>query len=209
MLSSVAVPRTSRLIVAAFLVAGIAGWVACGSTTPQPQVTVATQNTKVAMDPTVTSSVIGTTFTFPGGAGAFAPAVANQNLTLSFGGSASALTSSGQITSPSGATVGTFTSTVSFGSCDFTITAVTGNPGVTVGQVIRIDPCNIVIQTNGVVTGANVSTAASLVFGTTTSQASSVVVEVDGSGKVTVNGTPVGTVTTGKGSGTTGTTGTG
>jgi hypothetical protein len=189
---------------AALMVASISGLAACGDKEPTEPPLVAKTDTKVAMDPTVTSAVVGTTFSFPGGAGVFSSAVANQNLNLTFGGTASALTSAGTVTSPSGATLGTFTSSVSFGSCDFKITAVTGSPGVAVGDVVRVDPCTLNIDTAGQPTGTSENGSATLVFGTETSAPAEVAVTVDTNGTVKVNGTTVGTVTIGAGTGTTG-----
>ena len=92
----------------------------------------------------------------------------------------------------------TATGTTTFGSCHFTITATTftSGPLSVQGSTIIVDPCNIDVNTSGVTANGVTATAeASLVLGAAVSGNTSVQINVDPSGQLTVNGTSVGTVT--------------
>jgi hypothetical protein len=190
-------PRRARLIVGAFAVAATATWAACDKS-PTAPVLVAQADAVVPMNPTVASAIVGTKFSFPGGAGAMDPSLANQNLDLTFGGTASAVTSTAVITSPSGAAVGNFTSAMAFGSCDFTITASTFPAGskLATGQKLVINPCNMNVRTAGTpANGVAATRSAALLLGSAVSSGQSVTISVNPGGQLTLNGQTIGTVT--------------
>lgn len=190
--------RISRVVtVAAVLAVGVVSS-ACKDDSTAPKVMVAATDAVLTVNATVTSALVGTTFNFAGGAGALAPAVANQNLALSFGGTATAPTANMVITSPTGAPVGTIGANVSFGSCIFAVTSSSFPAGhsLAVGQTVTVNPCTLSVRTtgavaNGVATPRNVA----LLLGAAASANSSVTVAVTPSGGLTLNGTTVGTVT--------------
>jgi hypothetical protein len=169
---------------------------ACGKDTTAP-VKIATQNVSSTFNGSVAQAIAGRAITIPGAAGLVAPAAPNQNLALTFGGTASAPTAQGSITTAAGATTGTFTSNVTFGSCLFTITSVTGNLGISVGQQIRVNPCSLNIATAGQQVGTTANTNATVTFGNFQSAPIPVQVQVNENGSVTVGGQTVGTVSTG------------
>jgi len=203
--------RQLRLIAGASLLAATTVWVACGSSAeaPPPPVKVATTNATLPMSTTTAAAVSNTTFSFPGAAGVISPSLANADLTLSFAHTGEDLASTATVKQPDGST-GTFTSSVTFGSCIFKITAVSGSVGtLKVGDVITVNPCAINIATAGqVADGTTKSTGVTVTLGVAVSQSAPVEVSVSAGGVISVGGAPVGTVTTTTATGTTGTTGT-
>ena len=160
-------------------------------------VKIATENVVVPVNSSVVAAAAGTTFNFPNGGAALSPAVAGQNLAIQLGGTAAAPAANLAITSPAGTLVGSFRANLTFGSCIFTITqsTFTSPHPLSVGQVITVNPCSLTLQTAGQpVTGGTQSTPATLTLGTATSAPAPVGASVDGSGNVTINGKPVGTV---------------
>ncbi|MDP1892433.1 MAG: hypothetical protein Q8K55_16215 [Gemmatimonadaceae bacterium] len=189
--------RISRLVtVAAVLAVGVAS-TACKDDSTAPKVMVAATDATVAVNGTVTSALAGTTFNFEGGAGALAPAVANQNLALSFGGTATVPTADMVITSPTGATVGTLGANVTFGSCIFAVTRSSFPAGhaLALGQTITVNPCNLSMNTKGAVAnGQATSRSVALLLGTAASIGATVQVAVNAGGQIVLNGNTVGTV---------------
>lgn len=189
--------RISRLVtVAAVLAVGVASS-ACKDDATAPQKMVAT-NTTLAMNPTVTSALVGTTFSFPGGAGALATELAGQNLALTFGGTATSPTAAMVITTTSGGAVGTASATLTFGSCIFAITASTFPAGsrLALGQTVIVNPCNINVQTAGLrATGVAATRSVALALGAAVSSGAAITVQVNPGGQLVLNGTSVGTVT--------------
>lgn len=160
-------------------------------------VKIVTENVVVPVNSSVVAAAAGTTFNFPNGGAALSPAVAGQNLAIQLGGTAAAPAANLAITSPAGTLVGSFRANLTFGSCIFTITqsSFTSPHPLSVGQVITVNPCSLTLQTAGQqVTGGTQSTPATLTLGTATSAPAPVGASVDGSGNVTINGKPVGTV---------------
>lgn len=172
---------------------------ACGKD-PAAPVKIATQNVTATFSAPVAQAIAGRAISIPGAAGLIAPAAANQNLSLTFGGTGTATTAAGTITTAAGATTGSFTSNVTFASCIFTITSVTGNIGLTVGQQIRVNPCSLNVVTAGTQVGTTANTNATVTFGNFQSAPIPVTVQVSETGTVTVNNQNVGTVSTGNSS---------
>lgn len=189
--------RISRVVtVAAVLAVGVAS-TACKDDSTAPQKMVAT-NTQLTVNSTVTTALASTTFSFPGGAGALATEVANQNLALTFGGSTTSPTAAMVITSPTGGAVGTVSANVTFGSCIFAVTVSTFPAGhrLAVGSVITVNPCNINVQTAGQqANGVAASRSVALQLGSAVSSGASVTVQVNPGGQLVLNGQSVGTVT--------------
>lgn len=190
--------RISRVVtVAAVLAVGVAS-TACKDDSTAPKVMVAATDAVVTVNSNVTSALVGTTFNFAGGAGALAPAVANQNLALTFGGTATVPTADMVITSSTGATVGTLGANVTFGSCIFVVSRSSFPAGhsLALGQTVTVNPCNIRIGTTGAVAnGQATSRSVALLLGAAASSGASVIVAVTPSGGITLNGNNVGTVT--------------
>ncbi len=158
---------------------------------------VVTQNAVIPANAAVVAAIANTTFSFPGGGGAISPAVAGQNLALSFGGTASSPTASLTFTTSAGAQTGQVSASVRFGSCIFTVTQSsfpTGHP-LAVGQSVTVNPCSYTVNTAGQqANGTARSTTATLQLGTTQSAPVPTNVSVASSGQVSVNGQPVGNV---------------
>jgi hypothetical protein len=91
----------------------------------------------------------------------------------------------------------TATGTTTFGSCHFHVTDSTfpADSPLAAGKTVVVDPCGVTLDTSGVAAnGVTATVSASLVLGTAASTNTSVTVNVDTSGQLTVNGTSVGTV---------------
>lgn len=164
---------------------------------PVEPVRIVSANAVVPITPAVAGAITGRTFTFPGAAAVLAPAATGQNLSLTFGGSSASVSANGAITNASGATTGSFTSRVTFGSCIFTITSTDGTTGLTVGQQITVNPCSLTLETAGQqADGAPHQTNATVTLGTTQSTSTPVQVAVTPDGQVVVNGQTVGQTST-------------
>ncbi len=186
----------SRSILAAAALALAVVSSACKKDTTAPLQMAAT-NTSLNMNSTITSVVAGKAFSFPGGAGALSSEVANQNLALTFAGTAAAPTASMTITSPTGGAVGSFSADVTFGSCIFKITAstFTGTSALAQGKTITVDPCKFEAITAGKVangTASAVNTA--LLLGNFLSGFTPLTISIGPSGTITINGVGIGTV---------------
>lgn len=204
------VARSPRVRLAlGVIVAGLAfGAVACNKTTaPQPK--VAAGNAQIPMSTTTVRAVEGVTFTFANGGAALTPALANQTITLTMSNTSSA-TPTTTVVAPNlvgtNGQPGRFTANTTFGSCIFTITSVTGIPGLTVGQNITVNVCQVIAQTGGVQATGNATTVQILLqLGLTPSAANQASVSIDpATGVVTVNNVNTGvsvtlTVQTGTG----------
>ncbi|MDD5332694.1 MAG: hypothetical protein PHS32_03025 [Rhodoferax sp.] len=92
----------------------------------------------------------------------------------------------------------TATGVTTFGSCHFTIRTSSfpaGSP-LAVGQVIVIDPCNLVVNTSGAPASGSASTrSVTLRLGNIASTGSPVPVTINSNGVVQIYGVPVGTGT--------------
>lgn len=189
--------RISRVVtVAAVLAVGVAS-TACKDDATAPKVMVAATDAVVSMNGSVAGALAGTAFNFAGGAGALAPAVANQNLALTFGGTATAPTADMVITSPTGATVGTLGANVTFGSCIFVVTRSSFPAGhaLALGQTVTVNPCALNMRVQGAVAnGQAVPRSVALLLGAAASSNSSVTVAVTPGGQIVLNGTNVTTI---------------
>jgi hypothetical protein len=165
---------------------------------PTAPVLVAASNATVTANNTVTQAVSGVSFQFAGGAGAMSSAVAGQNLAVTFTGTGTTTTTAFTVTSPSGATTGTFSANTTFGSCIFAITSSTfpaGHP-LALGQTVTVNPCNLNVSSAGAVAnGVGTSRSVALLLGAASSAGSSVTVGVNPGGQLTLNGQTVGSVT--------------
>jgi hypothetical protein len=197
MIQSTTRSRTARMVFALAIVSTATMFAACDDDPTAPTMVVA-GNTTLATNATVASSIVGIPFSFPGGAGAIAPAVAGQNLALTFGGTATAPTATMVITTAAGATTGTITANATFGSCIFAVTASTFPAGhaLAQGQTVTVNPCNVSIGTAGAVAnGVAQSRSIALLLGAASSSNQQVTVGVNAGGQLTLNGNTVGTVT--------------
>jgi hypothetical protein len=197
MMQSTSRSRASRMVFALAIVSTATIFAACDDDPAAPTMVVA-DNTTLNANATVVSAVAGVPFSFPAGAGALAPAVAGQNLALTFGGTATAPTATMVITTAAGATTGTITTSVTFGSCIFAVTSSTFPAGhaLSLGQTVTVNPCNMRVGTAGAVAnGVATSRSIALVLGAAASSGQSVTVAVTAGGQLTLNGSTVGTVT--------------
>lgn len=146
--------RWTSLLFAAAVVA----LAACGSdsaTAPQP---VAKENLNAPVTQTTVALLSSATVTLSGAGAAFGAASAGQNVSLAFDATGRTPV----------VTVGAndeFRSNLSFGSCIFTISAVQRGTRFTIGQVITIPVCNIVIPTAGLPVGTPFNTNFTLNLG--------------------------------------------
>lgn len=190
--------RASRFLLTAVVVSAGLMSAACKDDSTSPKPMVAAADAVLPANTTVVTAVSGTAFNFTGGAGAIATEVAGQNLRLTFGGTSTAPTAAMVITTSAGATTGTVTTNVTFGSCIFAVTASTFPTGsrLAVGQVITVNPCNINVNTAGQqANGVSASRSVALQLGSAVSSGASVTVQVNPGGQLVLNGQTVGTVT--------------
>ncbi|TFZ04218.1 hypothetical protein [Ramlibacter rhizophilus] len=164
------------------------GLVACGgggSETPQ----VASSDVKVNADSSTTEAFANETFAFDSGVAALGTSGVATSLTFTSGSSFAV--SAGGNTASGGTT---------YGSCIFTVQSTTfgaGHPLGTVGQSVRIDPCQIDIKARGVAaTGVPASVNAQLVLGSLASRGVSTSIRITESGELYVGQALFGTVTT-------------
>lgn len=165
----------------------------CKKSPTAPEKKVAAQNLVTNVSSTVVPALEATPFTFPNGGGALSPALNGQTFTLTFSNT-SAATPTATVTVAGG---GGFTATTTFGSCIFRITTST-NPQIVVGSTITVNPCQVNVQTGGIVaTGQATTVQILLQLGVVPSAANQAAVSINPTtGVVTVNGVPnVGTVT--------------
>jgi hypothetical protein len=166
----------------------------CGSSSSSTT-TSASDLPAVALTPTNGASLInavtGKTFAFPGTAGV--PALGTTGPTsVAFSGQNFTITQTGS-------SAGSYSGTMSYGSCIFTVTA-TSLSTVKIGDKITVNPCSLDINTAGQGTGSTQDRPVTLVLGTTTSIPTAVPVLVTAQGEVIVNGTSAGSVPTPTGS---------
>lgn len=190
--------RPSWAVAALATVALVAA--ACDKETTAP-VKVATSNVTTSVTSSTVAVAAGKTFSLPSGA-ALSPALANQPVSLTFNTAGTSTTAA--ITTPGG----TVNTTVTFGSCIFTVQAPGLPPNFVTGQVITVATCSITLNTANVpANGTTQNVPMTLNLGGTTSVPVTVPVVVSPTGTVTANtptGTPitVGTTTTATGTGT-------
>ena len=165
---------------------------ACGGGDEPPPVLVAPAAVNLAASPATTTAVAATPFSFPSGVaelGTTAPT------TIVFTAPAGTTTTPAFSIASEGNTA---TGTTTFGSCIFAITASTFPAGhrLALGNTVVVNPCNINVQTAGVqATGVSASRSVALALGSAVSAGSSVTVQVNPGGQLTLNGSSVGTVT--------------
>jgi len=171
------------LVSSAVLALGLA---ACGGGGSEGAA-VASSNTAVPASASTTAAVADKSFAFSSGIPALG--TTGTSTTLSFtSDSKFAVTSGGS--SASGVTT--------YGSCIFTVTSSTftaPHPLALGGTPVRIDPCQIQLQTSGVTAGATTNTNATLTLGTLVSTPVLVPVVISNSGQVSIGNTVLGTVT--------------
>jgi hypothetical protein len=186
-----------KLVFSLALVTMIAPITACDEDPTAPS-NVASADITVGVTAPIAAAIVGTSFSFPAGAGALDASVAGQNLAVTFGGTAAATTANIVITSPTGAAVGTFTANMQFGSCIFVVASSSFPAGhrLAQGQTVTVNPCNIRLGTQGAPADSVArSRAAVFILGGAASTGSTVTVTVNPGGSVTVNGASAGTVT--------------
>jgi hypothetical protein len=172
---------------------------ACDDDDPSSPTVVATNNLVASASLANIGAITGNTFTIANGGAMISPALAGQAVSLSFSRTGTAAPTAQMVV---GGT--TISSNVTFGSCIFTITAITGAnaAGLVVGQVITVNPCNINIGTEGVeADGAANLRNVTITFGTASSNAITANIIITPSGQVIIRKTDgtevsVGTVNT-------------
>jgi len=177
------------LVSSAVVALGLAGCGGGGSDAPA----VASSNTAVAASATTTAAVADKSFSFSSGIPALGTTGAAT--TLSFTSDSKFAVSSGG-SSASGVTT--------YGSCIFTVTSSTftaPHPLALGSAPVRIDPCQIQLQTSGVTTGTTTNTNATLLLGTLVSTPVAVPVVISTSGQVSIGNTVLGTVSVSSGTG--------
>ena len=174
--------------------AGSAILAGCGSSSSSTT-TAASDLPAVALTPTngaaLINAVTGKTFSFPNTAGVSALGTTGPT-SVAFSGQNFTVTQAGS-------NAGSYSGTMSYGSCIFTVTA-SSLSSVTIGQKITVNPCSLDVNTEGQGTGSTQDRPVTLVLGTTTSIPVSVPVLVTAQGEVIVNGTTAGSVPTPTGS---------
>ena len=92
---------------------------------------------------------------------------------------------------------GSYSGNMTYGSCIFNVTS-SNLPGVTVGQSITVNPCQINVKTGGVVANGQATTVQILLqLGTVPSAANQATVSIDpATGVVTLNNVSTGTAVT-------------
>jgi len=185
--------QVSRLALLALIVVPAA----CGDDDPAEPTPVASENLVAPANAATIQAVTGQTFAIPNAGAAIAPAFAGQSVDLTFNESAAPTA-----TIVVGGT--TIQTDVSFGSCIFTVTGVTGlnAAGLTNGQRIIVNPCNFIVNTLGAPAGTTASQRnVQVTFGTSTSTPIRSTVTIGSDGTIVItkpNGSQVtvGTVTT-------------
>ena len=89
--------------------------------------------------------------------------------------------------------------TVIFGSCSFKITSISGAlrfVGLEIGDLIKVDPCAVTVNSAGKPTGSTSDTNVVATFGSTNSAPLILPVTIDSSGTVAFNGVVLATVNT-------------
>ncbi len=198
---------------------GLVKWTACGalltgqfachsSSTTAPL--VATSNVNASLTAANIGALVPasgaspSTFTFSNGFSGTNSAKGNAAINLT---GATAVTITGTAAAPTftitsgGATL---TGTLGFGSCDFTVVTLTGSlPGVTLPATLVVTPCNLTLNTSGQPSGTATVTG-SLVLGSSTSVPEQFNVTISSNGTVLLGSVPVGTVTLGASTGSSG-----
>jgi hypothetical protein len=142
---------------------------ACDDDDPTGTTVVATSNLVAPASLANINAITGNTFTIGNGGVMLSPLLAGQAVSLTFSRVGTASPTAQLVVGTT-----TYSSNLTFGSCVFTITAITGpNPGlITVGQVITVNPCNVNIGTEGVEADGDANLRnVTLTFGTASSNA--------------------------------------
>ena len=159
-----------------------------------------TAKTVAALIP-ATATAAPTTLTFNSGfsgtSASGAPVNITGSTTVAFTAPPAGSTDAAGFSIKNGST--TVTGTVVFGSCSFKITAIAGLGafyGLSVGDLIKVDPCTVTVNSAGKPTGSTSDTNLLATFGNTTSTPTRAFVNIDSSGVVTVSGVVMATVNT-------------
>ena len=174
--------KASKSVLAAVLAVAIITLAACGdggSSTPPAPTIVATANLIAPASPAVVAAIVNTPYTFPAGVPEFGTTAATTLQFTSGGNTPTFSISSGGTTA---------TGVTSFGSCNFTITGVSGVTGpLTVGRVIRVDPCQLNVATSGLAAiGSSTSRNTSLLLGRSNSNGVLLPFNINANGDVTI-----------------------
>jgi len=165
---------------------------ACDDDPSQPTIIAAT-NAVVAVNTGTVAAVDGEEFTFANAGAVFAPALAGQDVRLTF--ATSGATPQATIVFAGG---GQVVANVSFGSCIFVVASSsfpTAHP-LGIDQRVTVDPCHLNVGTGGQpADGAARQRNVSLRLAGATSRGKSVSITVNRDGTFTINGTSAGTVT--------------
>lgn len=179
--------KTASLLFGVLAAVALAG---CGGGGGEPApVLVAPAQVALAAAPTTVAAVEDVPFTFPAGVPELGTTGAT---TLAF--TSTGTTPAFSITAEGGTATGTTT----FGSCIFAVTASTFPAGhrLALGQTVVVNPCNINVNTAGAAAnGVAATRSVALKLGDAVSSGSSVTVQVNPGGQLTLNGNSVGTVT--------------
>ena len=173
------------------------GLVACGGGGSDAAPQVAGSDVKVNANAATTAAVANKNFAFSGGIPALGTAGVATELSFT-SGNTFALSAGGK--TASGGTT--------YGSCIFTVTSTTfeaPHPMSVIGTPVRIDPCQIEINSRGIAANGGTATAtAQLVLGTLASSEVSTAIRITESGELFVGQASFGTVTTTPATGATG-----
>ena len=173
----------------ALVASAAAALIACGGGSSTPAAQVAANNLTATVTPTtgaaLTKAFSGETFTFPSGVSALGT---TGSTTVKI---TDAATPTFVVTAPGGS----YSGNLSYGSCIFTITQVTGTLTNRVGQVFTINPCTFTVNTAGAITGATRSTGVTWTLGQATSGIFNFPVTLNADGTAVVNASSLGTVT--------------
>ena len=157
----------------------------------------ATHDATIPIDSTTVQALEGQTFMLSSGA-IIAPELAEQQVALTFSNTAEA-TPTATVTVPdvqgTDGNPAQFTSTVTFGSCTFVVTASTfPPPGPQKGDKITVNPCHYNVATHGIRTNRRTLVHLLVQLGLIPSVAQQADVMIGPDGEVTVNGVNTGFV---------------
>jgi ABC-type glycerol-3-phosphate transport system substrate-binding protein len=178
--------KTLALALAIFAAATLT---ACGGGGGEPAPTqVAAADTTLTATAATLPAATNVPFAYPAGVPSFGT---TGTTTVTF---------SGTSTTPAfsiATSTGTATGVTTFGSCIFSVTAVSGSVGtLKIGDVIEVKPCNLNVNTAGApANGVAVTRSISLDLGNAVSSSESIQIGVNPGGELTLNGKTVGTVT--------------
>lgn len=181
--------QVSRLALLALVVVPVS----CGDDDPSEPSLVVSEDATVTVNAETVGAIDGVEFNFDGAGAVFDPALAGQDVSITF--ESSDATPQATIEFEGG---GTITADVSFGSCIFVIATSSFPAGhrLAQGQTVTVNPCNIRLGTQGAPADSIArQRAAVFILGSAASTGSTVTVVVNPGGSITINGKAAGTVT--------------